>query len=295
MSRSAPDASTRPARTAGRRFSVLACVGTSFTTWARGAPAFAVVSIVYQAPVIAALKLAGAGSAPSQLRSLALGTGSVLLSLLSWNLSLGAVTFGVLEGLRGRRAPIGRCLGVAFRTLPRLFGISFRMALHLLLGGGLAVFVAAIVASLVPFGRARGESAFASPGRLWLMGALLGVALLEYLARFATSAPIAVVEGADHWDSMERSRRLSFGRRWVVGTTLFLVAAAPVGLSVWLAFYAHPSVEASRDTDVWTWIATAFDVLVVGPLVGVAVATIYHDLRREREGVGADDLAGVFD
>lgn len=295
MTSKASDSPRRRAPKAGPRFSVGACVGTAFSAWARHAVPFAIVSLVCQVPVFAAIRFVGGDMFASGPDGLIRALAAMLLSLLAWNLSLGAITFGVLESLRGGRATIGRCLGVAFRTLPRLFGISFRMALHLLLGGALAILVVALVVSLLPFGETGEAPTFLSPPRVFVTGALLGIALLEYLARFATSGPIAVVEGVDHWESMERSRRLSFGRRWAVGTTLFLVVAAPTAFTIWLSFYGPAAPGAGGGAEAWRWVADGIQVLVTGPLVGAAVAAIYHDLRREREGVGADDLAGVFD
>jgi len=295
MSRKRPAPEEPVPRPLGRPFEIRACVGRSFLTWARNAPAFAVVSVVCQAPTIAFARLVQATSAPAGARVLLFGLASVLLSFLSWNLSLGAVTFGVIEDLRGRRATLGRCLGMAFRTLPSLFGISFRMSLHLLLGGGAVGALATLLAASLPLPGGAWEFANLSDPRLWFLAAVLVVVALAYLARFATSGPVAVVERLDHWRSMDRSRRLSRGRRSAVATTLFAVAVLPVSFSIWLAYFAWSSDFVSRATDPWAWLGTGFDVLVVGPLLGAAVATIYFDLRRERDGVDVEELADVFE
>ncbi len=295
MASDRPVPDSRPIRSPGPGFRVLACVGTSFSTWARNAPAFAIVSVACQVPVLLLLRFAEEAFLRPGAGALVLGIGAVLLSLLSWNLSLGAMTFGVLEDLRGGRATIRRCLGVAFRTLPRLFGISFRMALHLVLGGGPVIGLAVMVSALLPLPVGDGEFEFMSGGRIAFVAGVLGLALLAYLAAFATSGPVAVVEGLDHWRSMERSRRLSFGRRFAVCATLFLVAAGPVAFSVWLRVFASGLEGVPQAPEAWDWVGSGFDVLVVAPLLGAAVATIYRDLRRERDGVEAEALAGVFE
>ena len=295
MSRQQPVVEAHPSRALGPPFGVFACVGTSFSTWARNAPAFAIVSAACQAPVILVLRFGRSAFGTSDWGSLEFAVVSTLLSLLSWNLSLGALTYGVLEQLRGRRAPIGRCLGVAFQTLPRLFGISFRMALHLTLFGGPIVFVVAGLSALLPLSAGESDFEFLTVGRVVFLAVTLGLALLGYLACFAMSGPVAVVEGLDHWFAMDRSRRLSFGRRSAVSATLFLIAAAPVAFSIWLTTFARHLGGVPQAPEAWTWVGAAFDVLVVGPLVGAAVATIYRDLRRERDGVDADELAGVFE
>ena len=279
-------------RSIGRRLTVRDCVPAAFSTWARNAPAFALVSAVYQLPMILFLRFVPMKSA-SDWGSIGLGIASMLLPFLSWNLTLGAVTYGVLEARRGRRAPTRRCLGIAFRTMPTLFGISFRMAVDLLLWGGLAGFIATILAGILPFTRATAGSM--SWGSMGFILAVVGVAFLAYFSRYATSGPIAVVERLDYWYSMDRSRLLTRGRRWAAATTMFLVAAPPIALSMGLSFFAHDSDGGMLTSDAWTWIGTGVDVLAGGPLAGAAVATIYHALRRERDGVDADELVRVFE
>lgn len=290
MSMRPPDAEVVPERALGRPLTVRECVPAAFVTWARNARAFAVVSVVYQLPVSLLFRLAP--KPKSDLGPMALGIASVLLQFLAWNLTLGAVTFGVLETRSGRRATIGRCLGVSFRTVGALFGISFRMAVQLMLWAVLGGFVGFLAASLLQIGR-RSHGDFPVTSLVAMFG-VMGVAVLAYFARYATSGPVAVVERLDHWYSMDRSRRLSEGRRFAIAMTLLLVSAPTMALSIGAGLMGGISGGAP-DVGIWPWIGVAIDVLFGGPMAGAAVATVYHALRRERDGVGAEDLARVFE
>lgn len=291
MSRKRPAPEPSVTRALGRPLTVGECVPAAYSAWARNALAFGVVSAVYQAPVSLFIRWA-APIKMSEWGSVARAIAAILLPILAGNLTLGAVTFGVLENRNGRRPSIGRCLGVSFRTVGTLFGISFRMVVQVFLWAGLGGFVGALVATLASFGHP--ERMGTSATSMILLFAPIGIAMLWYFARYATSGPVAVVEHLDHWYSMDRSRRLSEGRRLAVAATLFLVVAPAMALSAGVSVIGGINFGVETPS-VWNWIATGIDVLVGGPLAGVAVATVYHALRRERDGVDAEELGKVFE
>ena len=93
---------------------------------------------------------------------------------------------------------------------------------------------------------------------------------------------------------MARSRSLTKGRRSEVGAALFMLGVVPLAISDWLGTHQLDDTGAWYASETWWWARTVFGWFVVSPLIATLAATIYHALRRERDGVDSDVLADVF-
>jgi len=108
--------------------------------------------------------------------------------------------------------------------------------------------------------------------------------------RWAVALPVCVVEGAGPLASLGRSAVLTRGHRWkVFAILLLLVIVGPLmGAIVASIFRSHGGAPVGALAYfVWTAI---WGVLYYGVLT-----MIYHDLRAAKEGVDVEQLAAVFD
>src|SRR6185503_20950599 len=109
---------------------------------------------------------------------------------------------------------------------------------------------------------------------------------------WAVAIPSAVVERTGVFASLSRSVDLTRERRWrsfgailVAGLITIVIAAVIGGLAVVIG--GVQSVSFAVVLWAITAISQAFSACVV--------ATLYYNLRREKEGVGIEQIAQVFD
>ena len=104
------------------------------------------------------------------------------------------------------------------------------------------------------------------------------------------AVPVAVVERPGVTRSLSRSAELTKGYRWQV----FGVLATVLALNLVLALLAGSLAAGDADTTAFlvvSWIVSA----VFGAVIAVVSAVSYHDLRIAKEGIGAEQIAAVFD
>jgi hypothetical protein len=182
---------------------------------------------------------------------------SSLLTIVFGQIATGAVTYGVVQQLRGRKASFGRCLRVAAERLGAIIGVSLLAAI-------LTMFAAML---------------FVIPG-------------IIAMCAFYVAVPVAVSEDASVSGALRRSRDLTRGSRWQVLGVIVLLAllamaiAFAVGFPLGMAFGTSSSVtEAFKQV-----------IAIPAEALGAVVAAVtYHDLRTAKEGGNADDIAQVFD
>lgn len=116
--------------------------------------------------------------------------------------------------------------------------------------------------------------------------------ILVYLGLFV-AVPVVVVEGAGVQQAIDRSRKLTHGRRGAIFLSLIVVfaigsAVSLVGHGITMTFEKPGIGLASAVINtVTSAFTTAFQA--------VMAAVTYHDLRVEKEGVGLEDLMQVFE
>lgn len=232
-------------------FSAGSVISRSFSVWLGNFVPFSLVTLAAYLPSLALA--AFAPPEPGQGWNLA----DTVLSGLSGLVTTGALTSGVLESLRGRRARVGSLFATGFRRMGSVFLVSLGIGLRLLFGAFL----------------------FVVPAIVW------------YCALYV-AIPAVVVETELGVEALDRSRQLTKGHRWavfaVVAVTLVVgtVVAALAGLlATLLEAVPHP---------IPSLVATICYVLV-SALDACAAAVVYHDLRAAKEGVGTADLVKVFE
>lgn len=165
-----------------------------------------------------------------------------------------AVVDGAIDNMRGRPVDMGNAVRVALRRFFPILGATAAVVGLAILGFGLLIFPAAMIIS----------------------------------ACFVV-VPVCVVEGLGPVQSMRRSAELTKGYRWRI-------------FAVWFAILLIEGVvqseldQATRPLGNFALVLApqvAWDV-VVGAFAVVLPAVTYRDLRIAKEGVNADQIAGVF-
>ena len=182
---------------------------------------------------------------------------SVLVAV-GYYVLLGALTYGVVTDLTGRKSSIPECLRIGLQRFWPLVGLLILMVLGLALG-----FVLLIV-----------------PGFI-------------LMTMWAVVVPAKVVENPPIMQAFSRSRTLTKGSRWrvfgllLLYTALILIVETVFGV---LAGGLRQLIASEAAIVIFPLIT------VCNALFGTTgTAVIYFELRRIREGVGPESLAAVFD
>ena len=181
----------------------------------------------------------------------------VLLALMiTFPAGYAAALNGVFQAAQGRPIDVGQCLATGFRKLPRTIGVMFIASLLTTLG-----FLALIV-----------------PG------------IIAYLA-FFLSVPVVAVEDVTVGGALNRSSQLIKGFRGMAFGTNFVI-----GLLSWCITLATSFlILALKDVPV---LPIALNLIVTGITGGlgiVAAGLIYFAVRANKESIGVEAIAAVFD
>lgn len=114
---------------------------------------------------------------------------------------------------------------------------------------------------------------------------------------WSVALPVCVVERPGVFASLSRSRNLTRGFRWPIFGLFAVYFIAYLAASTVLGGIAGALMLAGGGgAMVVGTIAASVVTSVAGSMLGLAgVAAIYYELRTAKEGVGADQLAAVFD
>jgi hypothetical protein len=234
-------------------FSAGSVIGRSFSVWFANFVPFSIVTLAVYVPVFVLAALAPPEGGPGW------DVLDRLLSGLSQLVVTGALTYGVLESLRGARAPVGALFGIGFQKMGWVFAVSFRVGIWVLLGTLLLVV----------------------PAIMWWCALFVAV-------------PAAVVEAnlGSSGDALQRSRDLTKGSRWgilavalVVWVVTFVVAGAAGAFVALAQALPHPL----------PLLLATVAIALVSSFGACASAVAYNDLRVAKEGVSTADLVKVFE
>lgn len=245
------------------RISVGDLVGKSFAIYFRNLIPFTVISILTLSPWIALQLLAKPelGNEPSYTatRSVLMFQGSALLlqSLLSF-MTTAAITFGVVQQLRGQPAGLASALVQGLQSFGRVFVTSLLCGLRIILFT-LLLFIPGIIEQL----------------------------------RLYVALPVAVMEGKSASDAVRRSIQLTDGSRWNLFAALVLLFVIAMVLGIVFGVVAV-MLNREFDTERSPWFDIATQVLVT-PFGATMAATAYFLLRMGKENVDVKELAAVFD
>jgi hypothetical protein len=195
-------------------------------------------------------------------RAWAMSAIGALVSIISTNVLQAALTHGVLASLLGRRASFQECLASGLRFFLPALGIGIISGVCMILG---------LIFFIVP-------------------GVLIALT-------WCVSVPVAVSEGRGVFQSLGRSAFLTDGHKG----SIFLLFLIYIGISWVLGLLATALGAAFMAVSMQAYI------LVVGVIASPIVnsiasvfgasgaASIYYELRSAKEGIGAEQLAQVFE
>jgi|SRR6185436_2888772 uncharacterized membrane protein len=167
-----------------------------------------------------------------------------------------AVLNAVFQAAQGRPVNVGQCLATGFRKLPRTIGVMFIATLLTMLG-----FMALII-----------------PG------------IIAYLA-FFLSVPVVAVEDVTVGGALSRSSDLIRGFRGMAFGTNFVL-----GLISWcFSFAVGLLIIMLGNQPVLSFFLNAIISGITGGLGIVAAGLIYFVVRANKESIGVDAIAAVFD
>jgi len=284
----------------GPRFSIGGVLSATFAIWFRNLLRFLVIMVAALVPAFGLSWLGGLiVSATGAVRGFSINvqadgwSGLVyalvvcLLFLAAFCLIQGAVTYGVLQNLRGERAGIGACIGQGIGALPRLFvaGLLFLIAVCVVVFGvGYTAFEL-----VLPYGYG-GLNFYTSGLVVMALFGLFALVLLFLLAVFCwVFVPAIVVERVGPIACFGRSMALTKGRRWAVFALIFLL-----GLANAAAGYLSDALRSLGLQTAGDLLDITFSALFIAFMI-VQAAVGYSRLRAEKEGVGLDAVVGVFD
>ncbi|MBB4659002.1 hypothetical protein [Parvularcula dongshanensis] len=190
----------------------------------------------------------------------ALGTLVVsLISVATYGILQGGLVHAAIKDYRGGRASFGESLGTGLQHLWPVIAISILY--------GLAV----------------------SVGMLLLIVPGVFLAIIYMVA-----VPAEVTESTGISGAFRRSRALTKGSRWWLLLTILLYAVVSWGISL----VVYLPIGFGEDMMAQITTAVLIGQLVVSTLQGAIAASgsaaVYTELREQREGVMADELASVF-
>jgi hypothetical protein len=179
-----------------------------------------------------------------------------------------AIAFGTLQHMRGQQADFGRCLGHGFAVMAPAAGTALLVGLITGIPAAGLVALGIIADSPIVF---------------------IGLVLAPLIAvPFLAAVPAAALERKGVSSALARSIELTRGSYGRLLGILLLLAAAYVAIM--------------------TLLGTALDVIIsflmpfslaallaYGTFAAVLAAVLYLELRRVKEGVGAEEMARLFD
>jgi len=185
-----------------------------------------------------------------------------LISFLASCVLQAALIHGTISDLNGRKAVFGDCLSTGMRFLLPVVGVSILTGLAVALG---------FLLLIVP-------------------GVLMALA-------WCVNVPVVVVERRGVTSTFSRSADLTRGSRWpILGLFVaYLLTAWVIDVLGVMITHGFNIASMSSGFNPAEWILMTI-AQVVQSLIGAAgIASLYYELRSTREGVGAQQLASVFD
>lgn len=206
---------------------------------------------------------------------------------ITYAVALGATTVAVSELYMGRpitirgsylplRGKVGRLALLLILVSIRLFGIFFLMMLAAGIGGGVAALGSPLLGGLMMVAGLFGA------GALWVW----------MMLRYAVSVPAAVLEDETASDAIARSIELTRGSLLRVFAMLaFTMVITYAVLAIFQGPFVAAGVMAGPESGTAFWLNLAGTVAgsvggaFTGPLMIVAFAVLYYDLRIRKEGL----------
>lgn len=207
------------------------------------------------------------------------GDGSAFLTLLGLafivNLAAayvlqGALIHGAVVDFNGKKASFGDCLSTGLKHMLPLIAIAILMWLGIMLGM-LLLIVPGVILSL-----------------MWIV-----------------AIPARVIENVGIFQAFGRSRDLTRNNRWkilglfvmymIIATVISMIVMIPAGVFAPAAPPSEADPFGLGQTSVAYVLFNVISNVLSAVVSATGVSAIYYELRKSKEGVGAEALAKVFE
>ncbi len=189
-----------------------------------------------------------------------------------------AVTYEVLQRMRGQTASFSDCLSTGFSRLFPVLLVNMLMILAIGVGSVFAI-LGIVMMTQNPW-----------VGLLMLVAGIIPG--IYFAVMLCVAIPVCVVERPGIIASLDRSSELTKGSRWGIFGALLVFGALYFLLFIVLVGVVLAGV--ASDSATLVVIFTIAVTIVMSALQAVLMATIYHELRTKKEGAASDDLVNVF-
>jgi hypothetical protein len=200
---------------------------------------------------------------------------SSLLSIIGYGLVTAPITYATFQDLRGTRVGLSGMMSGGFNQIVRVIGAALAI--------GVLIFVSAMIAVVLYF-----ASTF--------VGVVATIAAVIFaffiLVTWFPLVPALVMEDVGFMAGFGRAGHLSKGRRWGILGLLLVYFVIIIGISI--VIFGIIGVIAVTAPIVGLVLMIPF-LSVYSVLGAIMPAVVYYLLRSEKEGVGIDEIARVFD
>lgn len=247
-------------------------IGRTFAVWFRGFAQFTLLSAGAVSPFFALRFWEDPSDSYEDYALKAQVAGFLLLFVFV--LLSACVIHAVFERLQGRKPTIRATAARGARALVPVFCIGVVAML--------AIMACTLVLTVLESANAPFVVQCIAVGVLATFGIYFAIALY-------VGVPAAVVERRGPIDAVIRGWTLSRRCRFKILATVVVMMILNYILNIAaLSPFQHVDYEVRR------WFSIAWMILVM-PMLAIPPAIVYHDIRRAKEGLGADAIAAIFD
>ena len=202
-------------------------------------------------------------------------SGGGFLNILSYGFITAPLTYATFQDLRGTRVGLSDMTSGGFKKIGRVMGAALAVGI---------VAIAAILLAVFLY--------FASEFLGIAAGIAAAIVVLYIFVAWFSLVPVLVVEDVKFFAGFGHAAALSAGRRWgllglllIYGVIIVAISAVIFGIIGFIAV-AAPLVG----------LVLMIPLLALYSVLGAIMpAVVYYLLRAEKEGVGIDEIAKVFD
>ncbi|HJT11140.1 MAG TPA: hypothetical protein VJ790_00905 [Dongiaceae bacterium] len=200
---------------------------------------------------------------------------SSFLNILSYGFITAPVTYATFQDLRGTRVGISGMMSGGFKKIARVIGAALAV--------GIVVVVPVVIAVMLYF-----ASDF--------IGIAAGIAAAVFaffiLVTWFVLVPVQVVEDVSFTAGFGRAAGLSKGRRWGIFGLLLVYFVLIIVISI--VIFGIVGVISMTAPIVGLILMIPF-LALYSVLGAIMPSVVYYLLRAEKEGIGIDEIAKVFD
>ncbi len=260
----------------GPRFSISRSLSMTFGVLVRNIVPTMVIALVVTA-IRAAIEYILAGGIPDPQSGSGSPTSIVssLLNIISYGIVTAPITYATFQDLRGTRVGIADMMSGGFKKVLPVIGAALVV--------GIAIAVPVMVAMFLYF-----ASTFVG------VVAIIATVVFAFfiLVTWFALVPVLVVEDVGFIGGFGRAAALSKGRRWGILGLLLVYFVIIIGISI--VIFGIIGVIAMTAPMVGLILMIPF-LSLYSVLGAIMPSVVYYLLRSEKEGVGIEEIAKVFD